>query len=308
MIDKVSHKRPSLLSGGQQQRVSVARSLVNDPQILIADEPVGNLDSITAAQVMDTLAEINSKDKKTVILVTHDAKYLPYAHRIVYMSDGKIERVVPNPEKKQILKLAPGTTIVTEIEQIARIYPYDSPNELQVKSIVNYLIEDLTFDQISRLQKITEAFISGRMDRPSYLHMLMTRFESGGIGLPVARSSEIAEKLANVYSHAIDIQRFRRTRSGEVTQVRDTEFINRIAEFVAGQFDLNLDPTQKQHFEDSIAQRIGGFTKRDEFAMQVALATVEGGVGLNQKQAFDVTRLTEKLIALGIPRTGEAHH
>jgi len=308
MIDKVSHKRPSLLSGGQQQRVSVARSLVNDPQILIADEPVGNLDSITAAQVMDTLAEINSKDKKTVILVTHDAKYLPYAHRIVYMSDGKIERVVPNPEKKQILKLAPGTTIVTEIEQIARIYPYDSPNELQVKSIVNYLIEDLTFDQISRLQKITEAFISGRMNRPSYLHMLMTSFESGGIGLPVARSSEIADKLANVYSHAIDIQRFRRSKGDGVTQVRDTEFINRIAEFVAGQFDLNLDAAQKQHFEDSIAQRIGGFTKRDEFAMQVALATNEGGVGLNQKQAFDVTRLTEKLIALGIPRTGEAHH
>ena len=138
--------------------------------------------------------------------------------------------------------------------------------------------------------------------------MLMTSFESGGIGLPVARSSEIAEKLANVYSHAIDIQRFRRSKGEGVTQVRDTEFINRIAEFVAGQFDLNLDPAQKQHFEDSIAQRIGGFTKRDEFAMQVALATNEGGVGLNQKQAFDVTRLTEKLIALGIPRTGEAHH
>lgn len=308
MIDKVAHKRPTLLSGGQQQRVSVARSLVNDPQILIADEPVGNLDSITAAQVMDTLAEINAKDKKTVILVTHDAKYLPYAHRIVYMTDGKIERVVPNPEKEQILKLAPGTTIVTEIEQIARIYPYDSPSELQVKSIVNYLTGDLTFDQVTRLEKITEAVISGRLDGQGYLHTLMASFESGGVGLSVARSNEIAEKFISVFSHSLDIQRFRRSKEGSATQIRDTEFINRIAEFVAGQFTLSLDGIQKQHFENSIAERIGGFTRRDEFATQMGLSVKEGGVGLNQKQAFDVTRLIEKLIALGIPHIGEAHH
>ena len=308
MIDKVAHKRPTLLSGGQQQRVSVARSLVNDPQILIADEPVGNLDSITAAQVMDTLAEINAKDKKTVLLVTHDAKYLPYAHRIVYMTDGRVERIVPNPEKRQILKLAPGTTIVTEIEQIARIYPYDSPNELQVKSIVNYLIEELTFDQITRLQKITEAVISGRMEGGTYLRSLMADFDTGGVGLPVARATEMAGKLMSINEHALDIQRFRRAKTGEGVQIRNMEFINRIAEFVAGQFDLSLDATGKQHFEDAIAQRIGGFIKRDEFADQVGLSQKEGGVGLNKKQSFDVSRLIEKLIALGIPRTGEAHH
>lgn len=308
MIDKVAHKRPTLLSGGQQQRVSVARSLVNDPQILIADEPVGNLDSITAAQVMDTLAEINSKDKKTVILVTHDAKYLPYAHRIVYMTDGKIERVVPNPEKAQILKLAPGTTIVTEIEQIARIYPYDSPNELQVKSIVNYLIEELTFDQITRLQNITEAVISGRMDGSGYLRTLMADFDTGGVGLPVARATEMAGKLVSINEHALDIQRYRRLKSAAGVQIRNMEFINRIAEFVGGEFDLSLDATGKQHFEDAIAQRIGGFIKRDEFSEQLGLSMKEGGVGLNKKQSFDVSRLIEKMIALGIPRTGEAHH
>lgn len=308
MIDHVANKRPTLLSGGQQQRVSVARSLVNDPKILIADEPVGNLDSITAAQVMDTLAEINSKDKKTVILVTHDAKYLPYAHRIVYMSDGKIERVVPNPEKKQILKLAPGTTIVTEIEQIARIYPYDSPDELQVKSIVNYLIEDITFDQITRLQKVTESMISGRVDAPTYLRVLMTDFEEGGVGLPVARATDMTQKLSDIMLHARDIQRFRRSRNSMATQIRDLEFVNRIAEFVSGQCDLRLESGQKVNFEESIAQRIGGFTRKEEFAVQMNLPFAEGGVGLSKKQSFDTVRLVEKLIALGIPRVGEDHH
>jgi putative ABC transport system ATP-binding protein len=308
MIDKVCHKRPSLLSGGQQQRVSVARSLVNDPQILIADEPVGNLDSITAAQVMDTLAEINEKDKKTVILVTHDAKYLPYAHRIVYMSDGKIERVVPNPEKKQILKLAPGSTIVTEIEQIARIYPYDSPKELQVKSVVNYLIEELTFDQITRLQRVTEAIIDGRMDSATYLRTLMADLNEGGLGIPVARASQMTERLMNIIDHARDIFRYRRSRGPDVTQMRSLEFINRLAEFLSTQFDFQLTSQQKANFERSIEQRIGGFTKRDDFWMQMELPVSERGVGLNKKQAFDVTRLMEKLIAQGIPRVGEAHH
>lgn len=308
MIDHVAHKRPTLLSGGQQQRVSVARSLVNDPQILIADEPVGNLDSVTAAQVMDTLAEINEKDKKTVILVTHDAKYLPYAHRIVYMSDGKIERIVPNPEKKQIFKLPPGSTIVTEIEQISRIYPYDSPSELQVKSIVNYLTQDFTFDQIVRLERLTEGVISGKMDEATYLRLLMAPYEEGGAGIAVARATEMAGTLSELIHHARDITRFRRVRNQGTTQVRNLEFVNRIAEFVATKVDLHLDPKQKEHFEESIAQRIGGFTRKDEFKQQLMLPVAEGGVGLSYKLMHDATRLLEKLIALGVPRVGEAHH
>jgi putative ABC transport system ATP-binding protein len=308
MIDHVSHKRPTLLSGGQQQRVSVARSLVNDPQILIADEPVGNLDSITAAQVMDTLAEINDKDKKTVILVTHDAKYLPYAHRIVYMNDGRIERIVPNPEKKQILKLAPGSTIVTEIEQIARIYPYDSPKELQVKSIINYLTQSLTFDQIMRLQRTTESVIDGRMNEGEYLRILMTDYEQGGVGISVSEAGVMADKLVRILEHARDIMRYRRMKAEDVTQVRNTEFVNRIAEFIATQVGLELSPQQKDRFEESLAQRIGGFTKRDEFMDQILTSVEERGVGLSKKLAQDTTRLSEKLIAQGILHLGEAHH
>lgn len=308
MIDHVAHKRPTLLSGGQQQRVSVARSLVNDPQILIADEPVGNLDSITAAQVMDTLAEINEKDKKTVILVTHDAKYLPYAHRIVYMSDGRIDRIVPNPEKRQILKLAPGTTIVTEIEHISRIYPYDSPKELQVKSLVNYLTQDLTFEQVTRLQQYTEQMIDGRIDGTAFMNILLADYEVGGVGIPVLRAEEMVRKTVAIVEHARDIQRYRRSRGTELTQLRATELINRLAEFIATQCDISLSGEQKEHFEQSIAQRIGGFTKKEDFIEQLLLKAGDGGSGLSKKQAQDAQRLMEKLIALGIPRSGEGHH
>jgi putative ABC transport system ATP-binding protein len=306
-VDKVTHKLPTHLSGGQQQRVSAARSLVNDPMILIADEPVGNLDSKTAAQVMATLDEINQKDKKTVFLVTHDAKLLNRAHRVVYLDDGRLERIVPNPEKEQILQLAPGTTIITEIEQVARIYPYDSPMQLQVKSIMNFLTAELTFDQILQMEKITEDVISGRMDYPQFQHILMLSQDKGGVGIPVARASQMVHKLQSVVDTSRDIIRYRRaTNTPDHIMIRDREYVNRIAEFLSAQNSFNLSAKGKSHFEDIIAQRIGGFTRKEDFEKQVRLGIEEGGVGLHQKQAFDVTRLLEKLVALGIQR--QPHH
>lgn len=83
-----AEKLPSELSGGQQQRVGIARSLINEQPIVFADEPVGNLDSKSAQTVLDILYDLNVKDKKTIILVTHDPVLLKYATHIIYMKDG----------------------------------------------------------------------------------------------------------------------------------------------------------------------------------------------------------------------------
>ncbi len=187
-VDAQAYKLPTNLSGGQSQRVAVARSLVNDPEILLADEPVGNLDSISAGQVMDTLQEINMKDKKTVILVTHDAKLLPYAHRVYYMKDGGVERDVANPEKKQIKQVDPGTAILSETEKLARLYPYDPPEELRVKSIVNFLTQDIGFDQVDRLDNFVKMFIAGRMTDRTFVDNLTRSMDDGGVQLTRAKA------------------------------------------------------------------------------------------------------------------------
>jgi putative ABC transport system ATP-binding protein len=93
--DRMSHK-PNELSGGQRQRVAVARALVNDPAIILADEPTGNLDTKTSIEIMGLFEEIHSKGN-TVILVTHEPDIAEHAHRIVRLRDGMTESDVINP-------------------------------------------------------------------------------------------------------------------------------------------------------------------------------------------------------------------
>jgi putative ABC transport system ATP-binding protein len=92
------HHRPMQLSGGQQQRVAVARSLVNNPLMILADEPTGNLDSRTGAEVLDLISRLNQSGK-TIILVTHDDKVAARADRIVRMKDGRIDQDIQQPQR-----------------------------------------------------------------------------------------------------------------------------------------------------------------------------------------------------------------
>ncbi|HIT48376.1 MAG TPA: ABC transporter ATP-binding protein [Candidatus Coprenecus stercoripullorum] len=96
LADRMEH-RPNELSGGQRQRVALARALINNPSILLADEPTGNLDTRTSIDIMRLFNDIWHKGN-TVIIVTHEEDIAKYARRIVRLRDGKIESDIPNPD------------------------------------------------------------------------------------------------------------------------------------------------------------------------------------------------------------------
>ena len=95
MLDKVGlgkyHlSRPNQISGGQQQRVAIARALVNQPKLLLADEPTGNLDTKTSKEIMTLFTELNQRDGITIVLITHESDIAAYANRLVRLADGKV--------------------------------------------------------------------------------------------------------------------------------------------------------------------------------------------------------------------------
>ncbi|MCX6749932.1 MAG: ATP-binding cassette domain-containing protein, partial [Candidatus Pacearchaeota archaeon] len=90
---------PNQISGGQQQRVAIARALANDPEVILADEPTGNLDTKTGLKVMDFLTELN-KEGRTVVVVTHSSELAKkYAHTVYWLKDGKVQRITKQRKK-----------------------------------------------------------------------------------------------------------------------------------------------------------------------------------------------------------------
>ncbi|MBF4769719.1 ABC transporter ATP-binding protein [Nocardioides agariphilus] len=111
--DRLSHK-PNELSGGQQQRVAVARALVSRPRIVFADEPTGNLDSRSGAEVLDLLRSSVSDHGQTVVMVTHDPVAASHTDRVVFLADGRIVEEMRDPDRDGVLEIMTRMTAATE--------------------------------------------------------------------------------------------------------------------------------------------------------------------------------------------------
>ena len=299
-VGHVSHKIPSMLSGGQQQRVSVARSMVNDPKILLADEPTGNLDSISTQHVMDKIDEINTFDRRTIIMVSHNAAHLSYAHRVYYLKDGLIVREVVNPQRKQIKPVREGETIVTELEQLARLYPYDSVETLRVKSMVNFLTQSYSFDQIVRLEHAISLFISGRMDRDSLIRSLILSYEQGGVEIEEVEARRMASVAEKMMHHADDIRRFRARKDNVNVFFNQHKLAERMRDHLVQAFRIKLSKEQDKNLVEVIADRVTGVIEDDELNERMMRGVRSGGLGLSENEADELTRYFEKVIAQGV--------
>lgn len=292
-----SHNLPNNLSGGQQQRVAISRSLINDPQILLADEPVGNLDSESAKVVMHTLSEINHKDKKTIILVTHDASYLPYADRVYYFKDAKLERMEKNDhpvilsdqplEQKKPVEASPK-----ELEHLAGVHKSFTVPELKAWVLTHYLSNEMTVGQSERVEKAMESLLAGVIDREAFHSTLHLPFAQGGVGLYYATATKYAQRTEAILDA---IAAFKNSIHGN--HKHRLELVHLLRRFILSEYHGDLTHSQITRLEQAIVARVNGEVTSNEFVELLHRSIPDGGAHLRRALAYHLAENLDIILA-----------
>lgn len=213
-IAEQRNKFPGELSGGQKQRVAIARSLVNNPSIILADEPVGNLDSESAENVMKILRELNEVDKKTVILVTHSPEHLHFADRVIHMKDGKIisEEVNRDKRPKETIReeISKEPDVVSnELKLLMRTFRNFSPEQLggllvpyKAKQLLTHILSELTEEQVDSAEIFLRDLLFNNIDINALESNLDLEFDEGGANWNKIRAKTFASRVRDIMEQA----------------------------------------------------------------------------------------------------------
>lgn len=297
-IAEQADKFPSQLSGGQKQRVAIARALMNDPEIILADEPVGNLDSESAENVLEIFKEINEVDKKTLIMVTHNPDHLHYADRIIHMKDGKKESEEINRDKrpktaiKEELEFKPEE-ISSELKVLMRTFKHLSLQQIGVllipfkaKQLLNHVLSELTEEQVSSAENILKEFLFKNIDERGLEEKLDLEMDEGGAGWNKKRVRHFSERVRGILNQVENI-------------MNDTENAPAmIADYMTKTFNLHMDAEAMTRFRSFIKLRIENKIDRFGLVQRLDAPKSLGGVGLYKGMVEKIVRETELIMLL----------
>jgi putative ABC transport system ATP-binding protein len=312
-VVKQAHKLPTELSGGQQQRVAICRSVMNDPDILFADEPVGNLDSKSSEEVMKLLRELNDRDGKTVILVSHDPSHLHHAHRVFFMRDGQIIRVQKNTEedrKQSPVIAAAEQSLQQKLLEWAKTVSPDALGSqsqlsdlLRSQEILDEVLTGLTAPDMRKLEQTVAAYlVNGSKEKRTLERLLHRSEEEGGLGLHPAKAARIFQSIVKAVTEA------RRLASSEHRQ-HDLPPAKRIpleAEDIrrTALHTVKLQATTPdvlQAIDAIIERRLTGEIGRALVYGQLRLPLKKGGAGLWMRTAHALShRIESVILSVGI--------
>ena len=277
-ISYLKDRNPSQLSGGQQQRVAIARALVNNPLIILADEPTGNLDSKNAEVVLDLLEELNEKDKKTIIHVTHNPRDLHRAHRVFHMKDGEIIRVTRNPKKVSPAGFAQEK--ISEIEELAQLYPWLPESRLKAKLILNHFLFPYGKDILSKMEMIIDEYLRGELSKEEMLKKFDQPEEKGGLNLYTQKAKELTEKITKMVK---EIEMVEEKKAPTLTSTQEKAI--EIRKYILDEYEGQLSLEQIKRLDEFLEKRITGKINKKTFRELIDKPFKEGGVGLNKRTA-----------------------
>jgi len=298
-IVEQADKYPNQLSGGQKQRVAIARALVNNPKIILADEPVGNLDSEAARNVLQILKELNEIDKQTIVMVTHNPEHLAYADRVIHMRDGRIVREEVNKEKRPIDQGRPESGVVelskesAELNMLMSSFKSLLPQQVDVllvpfkaKQLLGHILSELNDEQISMAETLVREVLFKNIDTKEMESRLDMPYEEGGGGWNKLRAQTIAARTANILIQV------------NALKDRPEEAIPKLSGYLTDLFHLKIDSSQKLRLQAALTLRIESKIGQMELRKRLDLSARQGGVGLHKQTAEKVSREVEIIMLL----------
>lgn len=287
-------KLPSQLSGGQQQRVAIARSLVNNPPILLADEPVGNLDSKSAEDVLKLLQELNEKDKKTIIMVTHNPNHLAYAHRVFYMKDGKVIREVKNEKREQVREETMQPFHNEGLNELLKLFPHLDESDIKVKLVVHYLLEKMDADVEEKVEKLIRSYLENSITPQQFFTEACKPLRDGGAGLYHPHAKKLVDEVVAIAG----MSRYLKKNFGTFPRSYDEykKILDRVSSYLALVSNAHLDEKHMERFQGVIKGRLEGSLNKAEFTSLVDRPFEEKGVGLNIRTARNMARIFELIL------------
>ena len=279
-ISEHANKFPNQLSGGQKQRAAIARALINKAQIILADEPVGNLDSESARNVLKILKELNEIDKKTIILVTHNAEHIYFADRVIYMRDGSVVTEEFNKDKR------PRETVIEEITEqpekitpelslLIRTFKNFSPQQVggliipyKAKQLITHVISELTEEQLRSAENFVKDLLYKNIDLKAFKNNLDLELDEGGAGWNKKRSETFANRINEILYQSDSLS------------TGSQKSIESLSAHLVKLFKLKLTPEILYRFQSFLKLRaenkIDGFALKERLDSPINL----GGVGL----------------------------
>ena len=314
-VNGQKEKYPNELSGGQQQRVAICRSLINDPSIILADEPTGNLDSKSANDVMNLLYELNEKKKKTIIVVTHSPGGLEYANRVFYMKDGRIVNVTENrkrnePIQKSILEAnvlakdleAKEEKKAKETKTTAGLIASSQGDtflaSIKAQEIVTEALTGLSLEEIDRISLIVEKMIKESIKDNSYdlLKYLDNSTFQNGLGFDIRTATNITSKIKNVIREIKELQ-ITEERMREQFSFKNDPEVTSIRHHIFEAFDIKLSYHKAvTNFDDIVKDRLGKLIDAREVKIKLNMPVQEGGVGIDKRIVGKIAKRIELLI------------
>lgn len=293
-LEKYATHYPTELSGGQQQRVGIARALANNPPIIIADEPLGNLDSTNAKNVLKILKKLNEEEKRTIIMVTHEAWSLQDVRTVFHMQDGTITSVehrTPSGVEEQ--KLSATDKIKKDLENEVASKEAIS---MMVRIISNFFMRGSTVEEARRFETILKKRFENALDTVAFGKELTNTFATGGAGLWKRKAERVVSYVERLIEKQQDLHlTLEELEKNPETPMKDE--VRDLRQWLAQEYVGEISSYRAEVLEELIDNRIRGFITADKFLNLLYKPLKQSGGGFPLHTAQKMAERLEVVLA-----------